>query len=88
MDGEVRAAAWTIAAFLTVSGISTVPALPNDLLQAMDGRWKGEGWAKRTADGAREVVRCRLSNSYFPNSRELVITGKCADLDTFKRVIQ
>ncbi len=44
----------------------------------MGGRWKGEGWAKRTVDGARETVRCRLANTYFPDSRELVVSGKCA----------
>ncbi len=74
----MKSNAWKIALLLAVSAFLMAPAFSNDLLKAMDGRWKGEGWAKRTAGGAREVVRCRLANSYFAGSRELVITGKCA----------
>lgn len=74
----MRTTLWLIGLALTVSGPAASPALSNDLLKAMDGRWKGEGWAKRTVGGAREVVRCRLHNRYFPDSRELVVSGKCA----------
>lgn len=64
-----------LIAALSVSFTST--ALSNDLLKKMDGRWKGEGWAKREVDGAREVVRCRLHNKYFPEKAELIVSGKC-----------
>ncbi len=63
---------------LFASGAIMSPAHSNDLLKSMEGRWKGDGWAKRTVGGAREVVRCRLNNTYFPDSRELVVSGKCA----------
>ncbi len=64
--------------FLIASAVTISSAHSSDLLKAMDGRWKGDGWAKRSVGGAREVVRCRLHNTYFPESRELVVSGKCA----------
>ena len=53
-------------------------ALSADLLAALGGAWTGTGWAKRTTDGPREAVRCRISNRYHAPGRRLVVTGKCA----------
>ena len=74
----MRACVRLIGLVLLVWGSSASTAAANDLLAAMDGRWKGDGWAKRSVAGARETVRCRLANTYFPESRELVVSGKCA----------
>ena len=73
----MRINAWRFGLFVAMSVSFTSTALSNDLLKKMDGRWKGEGWAKRAASGAREVVRCRLHNKYFPKKAELVVSGKC-----------
>lgn len=77
MGCEMRNTVWRIGLFLALSLSCASTAHANDLLKAMDGPWKGNGWAKRTADGAREVVRCRLHNKYFPDNRELIVSGKC-----------
>lgn len=73
----MRINAWRFALVVAMSVSVTSTALSNDLLKKMDGPWKGEGWAKRETDGAREVVRCRLHNKYFPEKAELVVSGKC-----------
>ncbi|MEM6460673.1 MAG: hypothetical protein AAF724_02015 [Pseudomonadota bacterium] len=49
-----------------------------DLLAMLDGRWKGEGWARQNTDGDAEKVRCRIENTYFSKSERLVVKGQCA----------
>lgn len=54
------------------------PSLAADQLAMLRGEWSGTGWAKRTTDGPRETVRCRVSSKYSPPARRLLVTGKCA----------
>ena len=48
------------------------------MVRAMTGDWTGKGWAKQTARGPREAIRCRIQNSYIDESRQLVVKGFCA----------
>ncbi len=77
MGGKMHINAWRLGLIVAMSVSFTSAAHSNDLLEKMDGRWKGKGWAKRDVDGAREVVRCRLHNKYFPKKAELLVSGKC-----------
>jgi hypothetical protein len=47
-------------------------------LAAMDGKWRGSGWARETPSGAQEPVRCHIDNSYDTASNTLTVSGQCA----------
>jgi len=54
------------------------PGLADTFLQQLVGEWRGGGWARQTADSAREAVRCRLSIVSKGATETVVVTGKCA----------
>lgn len=47
-------------------------------LPAMEGTWRGSGWAKQTPDGPQETVRCQITNTYDSNTITLSLKGRCA----------
>ncbi len=63
-----------LAAAVTAAAL---PALA-DPLPDMAGVWTGSGWARQTPGGAKEAVRCRLTNTYNAAARRLEIDGQCA----------
>ncbi len=63
---------------LLVLAMQASPVPAADQLAALGGQWTGTGWAKRTTNGPRETVRCRISGKYVLPGRQLFVTGKCA----------
>lgn len=55
----------------------TAPASA-DLLPDMAGTWSGGGWARQTADGPQEAVRCRLENAWEEARSRPRMRGTCA----------
>lgn len=72
----IKRLAIAVAAF---SFLVQVPvAQSSELLAALDGAWKGQGWAKQKTSTDAERVLCRIENTYFPSSVKLVVEGQCA----------
>lgn len=65
------------AVILVAMAFSLPSARADGFLSSLDGRWSGSGWAKRNSGSPREVVRCRIKNTYVDASQRLVVTGKC-----------
>ena len=66
------------AVILVATAFSLPPARADEFLSSLDGSWSGSGWAKRNSGSPREVVRCRIKNTYVDASQRLVVIGKCA----------
>ena len=56
--------------FVLLSGPAFAQAL-----EQMQGQWTGSGWARETLSSPREVVRCRLKNTY--EAGVLALKGRC-----------
>lgn len=54
------------------------PAAADTLLEGLDGRWTGSGWAQPAADAAKEAVRCKLVVTLSASRDRADLRGKCA----------
>ncbi|MEX3011824.1 hypothetical protein [Hoeflea sp. TYP-13] len=54
------------------------PAQAAEILETLDGKWSGSGWARHKPGAERETVRCRISGIYRQTDRRLTLKGKCA----------
>lgn len=63
-----------MACLLTLSG----PAIADTLLEPLDGRWTGSGWAQPAADATREAIRCKLVVTLSASRDRADLRGKCA----------
>lgn len=74
----MKTIAFAIGTLIVGIGITCSTVSASEMLKSMDGNWTGNGWAKRTARGPREKVRCRVRNDYIDAGRRLVVSGSCA----------
>lgn len=44
----------------------------------LEGRWRGSGWSRASADSAREAVRCTIRADASNNGLRIDLTGQCA----------
>lgn len=62
---------------IAISIVLTTGVAAADTLAAMDGSWRGSGWAKETVQGPQETVRCQMRNFYDAGTLTLMLAGKC-----------
>ena len=55
----------------------TASAVLSEPLADMDGTWRGSGWARETAQGPQETVRCQIANTYDRSTLTLTLAGRC-----------
>lgn len=64
-------------AILLGASLWTGNAWANPLAE-MAGNWSGSGWARQTAGGPQEPLRCRIENKFNTATSRLKVRGACA----------